>query len=236
MNNISRDESSERIFSGDRKKIILYVSATVSLILLVLTWIFVSSGISSSTDTEILKSLRVPGNPALPAGPVWWLIFFKSITFLGNEIFLTLFVLAAAAYFYINKRRNFAFLLIISAAGGSILELILKEIVKRPRPEIVSHLVEPYFWSFPSGHAVISIAVYMMFFIIISTIVKNQSVKILIAVLSAVMVLLIGFSRVYLGVHYPTDIIAGWSVGCFWVSLCLLWYRSKKGIFKANKT
>lgn len=232
MNKFPSDESSERIFPGGRNKIILYISVSAALILFILTWIFVSSGLLSSTDAEILKSLRVAENPSRPAGPAWCLIFFKSITFLGNEILLAVFVLATAVYFYTIKRKDFTLLIIMSALGGSILETILKEIIKRPRPEIVPYLVVPYWWSFPSGHAVMSVTVYLLFFIIISSFINVRQIKVLILTLAAVFVFLIGFSRIYLGVHYPTDIIAGWSVGCFWVSLCLLWYRSKKKIFK----
>lgn len=218
----------ENIFISEKGKKFLYFSAVVSFVLFVLIWLWVSSGTFNSVDTEILKSLRTPDNLAVPAGPAWCPTLLKIVTLFGNGIVLLVFVLAGASYLYLFKEKTLSILLVASSAGGAVLELILKEIIKRPRPDIVPYLIIPHFWSFPSGHAVMSVAVYVMFFIIIASMTGRRRYKILILSIAVVIAILIGFSRIYLGVHYPTDVIAGWSAGCLWVSLCLLWYIGMK--------
>jgi undecaprenyl-diphosphatase len=103
--------------------------------------------------------------------------------------------------------------------GGSVSDLVLKEIFARQRPTIVPHLVDAENFSFPSGHAAMSVVIYVSLALIMTYSQINMKLKLYIISAACFLALLVGFSRIYLGVHYPTDVLAGWLLGMFWVLL-----------------
>ena len=172
----------------------------------------VSSGATMPFDRAILLSLRDPKAYFHPVGPVWLFETMRDITALGSVAVLTVFTLGLAGYWYLSQRRGPAALLIGAAAGVLILNDVLKSVFDRPRPDASLQLAHVFSSGFPSGHSACSAAIYFSAAILLSDPSANRRVRIFTICTAAVLVVLIGFSRIYLGVHYPTDVLAGWCV------------------------
>lgn len=143
------------------------------------------------------------------------------LTSLGSPVVVATLVLVAGAFLWLTQRRAHALLLWVGAAGGVVLSQVLKLAFERPRPRVFEwrvHHVGSY--SFPSGHATTSMIIYAMLAYVILELDPPAPVKRLTVALAAVIIALVGLSRVYLGVHYPTDILAGYAVGFVWATLC----------------
>jgi undecaprenyl-diphosphatase len=140
---------------------------------------------------------------------------FDAITFLGNwEVAVV--VLAAAVVFLWNRRRRSALAMIVAATGSQIVVSLGKAGFGRPRPPAVLAVVTPLDASFPSGHSSISVALYALGFYLLFRSARSPGLKRLWLVLAFLFPLLIGFSRLYLGAHYLSDVLAGWSIGLWW--------------------
>jgi undecaprenyl-diphosphatase len=127
-------------------------------------------------------------------------------------------------------------LLLISTLGGLLLSLLLKGHFSRPRPDVVPRLAEVYTSSFPSGHSMLSAVIYLTLGALLSRLVERKGLKVYILSVAMLLALLVGVSRVYLGVHYPTDVLAGWSIGLSWAILCWLVARKlqRKGVVERS--
>nr|WP_255724675.1 phosphatase PAP2 family protein [Shimazuella soli] len=125
------------------------------------------------------------------------------------------------------QRRLEAFFLIIGLAGAQYLNLLLKSTLQRPRPDWDQILINSGF-SYPSGHAMRSIVFYGMLCVLFVTAVKSNSAKAFIILTTAVFVTLIGIGKVYLGAHWPSDILGGYAVGGAWLTICLLGLKIAK--------
>jgi undecaprenyl-diphosphatase len=101
-----------------------------------------------------------------------------------------------------------------------VLSTVLKMFYRRPRPDLVPHGMETFTASFPSGHAMLSAIAYLTLAILLARISRGRRVKAFVLTLGVVTTLLVGISRIYLGVHWPSDVLAGWCVGAAWASLC----------------
>jgi undecaprenyl-diphosphatase len=144
------------------------------------------------------------------------------ITAMGGYTVLVLMSAASIGYLALRKRWLSAVLIIISGVGGTVLNHLLKTHFERPRPDLVSHLVEVSTLSFPSGHAMSSAVMYLTLGVLLARSQSSRTLKTYILTLAVIITALVGISRVYLGVHWPTDVIAGWSLGAAWAMLCLL--------------
>ena len=111
------------------------------------------------------------------------------------------------------NRLKFGVPVSISALGGVAIYKPMKHIFMRARPDEALHLVEQGGYSFPSGHSVTSVVVYGLLIYLIRKRCKNQAVKNILTVLCAVLMIIIGPSRIYVGVHWPTDVLCGWLIG-----------------------
>lgn len=181
-------------------------------------------------DEAILLALRQPGDLARPVGPWWLEAAMVDITALGGWTVLTLLTVVVLVYLAITARRGAAALVLAAVAGGALLSSALKVGFARPRPELVDHLVNVSSASFPSGHAMLSAATYLTLGALLARTEKRRAVRALIFGVAAALTLVIGVSRVYLGVHYPTDVLAGWCLGASWALMCWLvarWLRPK---------
>jgi len=148
--------------------------------------------------------------------------FMKIVTFLGSQWFITsLTVLIPALIFILRKKKYYRPGLLIPAniAMGALFNLILKLIFRRPRPELL-RLVEESGYSFPSGHSMSSLIFYGFFAYLLVRYGKHRSKYFFVGVLG-VLVVLIGLSRIYLGVHYASDVLAGFLVGAGWLILAI---------------
>lgn len=167
-------------------------------------------------DPAILKALRTPGDLAQPIGPAWLHDTMVDITALGGGTVLTLVVIAVVALMIARRLWWTATLVAVATLTGSQLVAVLKEHVGRPRPALVDHLVQASGLSFPSGHAANSAIVYLTVALLASQVAHGRAVRTTLIVLAALLVIAIGASRVYLGVHWPSDVLAGWSFGSLW--------------------
>ena len=171
-------------------------------------------------DRLVLQALRNPADPSDAIGPGWIEFAFRDLTSLGGTTVLTLMTAAVVGFLLVDGKRAAAILVFVSVGGGALLSTILKLVVARPRPDIVPHLVEVSSASFPSGHAMLSAVVYLSLGALLSRVEGPPRLKIYILSVAIALTLSIGLSRVYLGVHWPTDVLAGWCAGAAWAVLC----------------
>jgi undecaprenyl-diphosphatase len=190
----------------------------------------VTEGETLAFDKAILLSLRNPADHAQPIGPAWLVGAMRDITSLGSVTVLSLLTLAAAGFALVAGRPALALLMVAAVAGGSALSTILKVVFARPRPDFVAHGVEVFTQSFPSGHAMLSAVAYLTLGVLVARIVPDRRSKAYVLALCTVLTLAVGASRVYLGVHYPTDVLAGWALGALWAMLCLVvaWFIAER--------
>lgn len=190
----------------------------------------VNEGETNYFDLMILKSLRVQGNLHQPIGPEWVELAMRDITSLGGVTFIVIITVIVAGFLLLQKNYNAMWLILIATIGGALLNLGLKEWIGRGRPPIIFHLVYVNSLSFPSGHSMISAIVYLTQASLLARIQKKKSIRVYIITIALILTFLIGISRVYLGVHYPTDVLAGWSIGFAWALFCLfiVWFFQER--------
>ncbi len=176
----------------------------------------VSHGMSFKFDAAILLALREPGDPAVPIGPKWLLTSAIDLSALGGFTLQWLLGGAALAFLLYVKKRAEAGWLAASVIGASVLNATLKFSLHRARPEVVPHLTMVDNASFPSGHAMISAAILLTVGAMISETLTSARARVYVMMFAGLLVLLIGLSRLYLGVHWPTDVMAGWCLGGVW--------------------
>lgn len=182
----------------------------------------VMDGDTHRFDTWLLQALRESSDPANPIGPRWFEELVRDITALGSTVVLTFAVAAVAGYLWIKDRPQKAVFLIASVALGALVNRVLKFGFARPRPDVVEHGAYVSTESFPSGHSANSAIVYLLLGMMLARVETSYPAKVFIFAMCALITLAVGLSRIYLGVHWPTDVLAGWAVGSCWVLLC--WY------------
>jgi undecaprenyl-diphosphatase len=180
----------------------------------------VREGETHVLDSQLLLALRDPANLANPIGPSWLEEAARDITGLGGYAVLSIITWATWAYLMIVGKRGAALLVLVAVIGGTLLSSGLKLGFERPRPDLVPHATRIYTASFPSGHAMMSAVTYLTLGALLARVETRRRARAFIIGLAVVMTLLVGMSRVYLGVHWPSDVLAGWSVGAAWASLC----------------
>jgi undecaprenyl-diphosphatase len=189
----------------------------------VLTAVLVGGGYTESLDNRILVALRRPDNLAEPAGPKWLEEVARDLTALGGVAFLTLMTAAVTGYLLLSRKFGAAALVVVATLGGLGLSLGLKHLFDRGRPAVVPHLgSQVYTSSFPSGHSMLSAVIYLTLGSLLARMVARRVLKVYFVGVALALTVLVGCSRVYLGVHYPTDVLAGWSAGLVWAMLCSL--------------
>jgi len=204
------------------------------------TWGFVeladevAEGSTQNFDQMVLHSLREAEDLSQPLGPYWVTLFFSDFTALGGGVVLTFLTFAIAGYFWLVKNYRSLLLVLIAALGGGAIDVLLKETFMRPRPDILIRLTEATSYSFPSGHSMMSAVVYLSLAAILARNLTQMKLRIFVISLALFLTFFIGVSRIYLGVHYPTDVLGGWSAGLAWASLCWFgaWYFEQKATKK----
>ena len=151
-----------------------------------------------------------------------WTTFFENVTRLGNVSTLAVVALLAAAVLWRKGWLAELQLLVLAAVGAEIITTGLKLGFQRDRPFFSDPLATEHTYSFPSGHASVSLAVYGTLGFIAARQLGNRRAQIAVLAAAAALILLIGFSRLYLGVHFLSDVIAGYSIGIAWVALCVV--------------
>jgi undecaprenyl-diphosphatase len=190
----------------------------------------VMEGDTHAFDSAVLLSLRNPANIADPLGPQWLELAARDITSLGGYPVVILTTLFAIGFLLIVGKRHATLLVLVSTGGGMLLSSALKGFFERPRPDLVPHVVQVYTLSFPSGHAMLSAATYLTLGALLARVQAKRLVRFYLLGVAILLTLLIGASRVYLGVHWPTDVLAGWSAGAGWAIVCwtiALWLQRR---------
>lgn len=181
-------------------------------------------------DEAILLAFRTPGDPADPIGPAWLEIVMRDLTALGSTTVLALITLIVLGFLITDGKRAAALFLLAATAGGGALSYLLKLGFDRPRPDLVAHLVDVHTLSFPSGHAMGAAVTYLTLGAIIVRTESRRRLKVYVLAVAIALTLLIGLSRIYLGVHWPTDVLAGWCAGSAWALICwivALWLQRR---------
>jgi undecaprenyl-diphosphatase len=190
----------------------------------------VGEGTTRAFDERLLTALRTPGNLADPIGPAWFEEMMRDFTAMGSTGVLAIVVLAAAAFLSITGKRHAALFVLASAIGGVLISQTMKWAYGRPRPELVPHGAEVYTASFPSGHSMMAAIVYLTLGALLARTQADRAVKTYILSVAVAVALLVGISRVYLGVHWPTDVVAGWALGGAWALICwiaMAWLQAR---------
>jgi undecaprenyl-diphosphatase len=189
-------------------------------------WAFVEiadevlEGDSMSFDRAILLALRNPKDLSDPIGPSWFEEVARDFTALGGHAVLTFVTLATLAYLVMTRKRHAALLVIAAVGGGMLLSTLFKLGFSRPRPDLVPHAARVYTASFPSGHAMLSAVTYLTLGALLARVQPQRRLKAFLIGLAVILTVLVGMSRIYLGVHWPSDVLAGWCLGAAWASLC----------------
>ena len=182
----------------------------------------VLEGETKPLDRALLLSLRAEGDPADPLGPSWLEQWVRDLTALGGTLVLTLITAGAVGFLLLERKPRTAGFLLLAVVCGSLLSLTLKAEFDRPRPDFLPHGDKVYTASFPSGHSMNSAVVYLLLGAILARAHHSRAIKVYLLGWAIGITVLIGASRIYLGVHWPTDVAAGWTAGAAWALLCWL--------------
>jgi len=184
-------------------------------------------------DERILLLFRDATNPAVALGPTWLKEAMRDITALGGTTVLSIIVLGVTGFLAVSGLRYSALMVIASVLSGVVLSSVLKAGFARSRPELVPHDVAVYTASFPSGHAMLSAVVYLTLGALLCRTQSSRAVKAYILSFAVFLTVVVGISRVFLGVHWPTDVIAGWLLGSIWAILSwslMQWLQRRGGV------
>jgi undecaprenyl-diphosphatase len=190
-------------------------------------WIFgsladaVIEGGTLAFDRSVLLAMRRPGDLA-PIGPPAVAEAARDLTALGGVAVLGLLTVITAGYVVLDGKRRMAFFMCAAIASGLGISLVLKDAFQRPRPDIVPHADYIHTASFPSGHSMMSALTYLTLGALLARSQERKRMKAYILLVAALLTFVVGLSRVYLGVHWPTDVLAGWTAGAVWAVLCSL--------------
>ncbi|HZW09694.1 MAG TPA: phosphatase PAP2 family protein [Phycisphaerales bacterium] len=198
----------------------------ILLVAVIGVWFFleladeVTEGESKRFDTWVVERLREPDDPSKTIGPDVLAEVALELTALGSNAVLALVTGAVAGYLWLRRKRHAMWLVLGSVAGGAVVSTLMKLGFDRARPDIVPHLTPIRTASFPSGHAMLSAVVWITLGALLASLEESRRLKVYILSVALVVTLLVGLTRVFLGVHYPTDVLAGWSAGLSWAILC----------------
>lgn len=202
-------------------------------------WMFVlladevSEGGTANVDLHILLVMREPGNPADPLGPPVVEEAARDITALGGVIVLGLLTTIVGGYLILDGKARMALFVWASIATGMLTSSGMKHLFNRPRPDIALHASYTAGTSFPSGHSMMSAATYLTLGALLARSETRKRLKAYFLIVAVFLMVAVGVTRVYLGVHWPTDVLGGWTAGAVWALLCWTlarWLQSERSI------
>jgi undecaprenyl-diphosphatase len=200
-------------------KVLLAVLAIV-----VGTWAFIEladevlEGEALRFDQWVLDLVQRTDGSGAPRGPTWLVSAARDITALGSVAVLSLITATVVGFLGLLGKRGTMWLMLAATLSGVALTFGLKLLFERPRPGsgTLEWLVTP---SFPSGHSLLSALIYLSLGVMLARIADSIRIKVYYLVVAMLLTFLVGISRVYLGAHYPTDVLAGWTLGLVWASV-----------------
>jgi undecaprenyl-diphosphatase len=190
----------------------------------------VLEGETHAFDERILLALRSASDHADPLGPDWVEESMRDVTALGSTGVLTFVTLAVAGFLVLQRKAHAALFVVLAVGGGMLLSTLLKMGFDRPRPDLVPHGAVVYTTSFPSGHSMMAAVAYLTLGALLARVQPRRRLKLYLLGLAILLTVAVGVSRVYLGVHWPTDVLAGWALGAAWALLCwagALWLQRR---------
>jgi undecaprenyl-diphosphatase len=213
----------------DRGELALLAGAFVFVLLLLIVIKLAGEVLEGETlkfDKRILLALRSPQDPSVPIGPRWLVSAALDITALGSPTVIGLTVIAVSGFLVLHGMWRNGLFVAFAAGSAFVIDEALKQFFQRARPDVVPHLRDVVTMSFPSGHALMSAVVYLTLGALSMRIAGRQLTRFYCMAIAMLITALVGASRVYLGVHYPTDVIAGWLIGLSWALLCWMFERT----------
>lgn len=217
----------DRIHIGEVKRFVAseYIVLAAIAIASGCVWLFfniadeVVDGDTREVDQAILNFFRVPGDPSRIIGPTWLHEAVRDLTALGSGTVLTIIVAIVAMSLWMLREKHGAILIVVSTISGLIVSNLLKSVFGRERPDFET-VYATMTNSFPSGHSMLSAVTFLTLGALLARIVDRWRLKVFFFVVAVILTIGVGMSRVFLGVHFPSDVIAGWSLGAAWA---LLW-------------
>jgi len=206
-------------------------------------WLFIEiqdevrEGDMLNFDERILLLFRVPDAPERLRGPDGLEYVVRDLTALGGTAVLTLLVLGVAGFFLLRRQFQPLVLMLTTVIGGTLLMAALKNFYARPRPELIPRLMDEHSHSFPSGHSTMATVVYLTLAVMVAAFQEQRRMRVYIVGFGALLAGLIGLTRVMLGVHYPSDVAAGWTLGVVWALLGWLvaqWLKRRRPGLEAS--
>lgn len=202
-------------------------------------WAFVEladevvEGSTAAIDRALLLAFRNPADLSDPVGPPWFEEMMRDFTALGGTGVLTLVTLGVAGYLATLRKKHAALAVLVAVGSGLLFSTLVKMGFDRPRPDLVTHGARVMTASFPSGHSMLSAVAYLTLAAMVARTGPHWRSRAYILALACLVTILVGVSRVYLGVHWPSDVLAGWTIGAAWALMCwtaTLWLQKRGGI------
>lgn len=173
-------------------------------------------------DRYVFLLFRSATDVSDPLGPPWFEETMTEITALGGYPILVVLVGSVVGFLLVARHFGPALFVLVSIVAGTAMSQSLKQLYDRARPDLVDHLVNTHTASFPSGHATMSAVVYLTLASLIVRLVDQTAVRVYVMIVAVAIAVAVGISRIYLGVHWPSDVVAGWALGVVWASFSWL--------------
>lgn len=194
----------------------------------------VRDGNLETFDRTVLMAMREPGDTNDPLGPRWFEEAMRDITSLGSFAVLTALTVASCGYLWLEGKHSAVIYVFVAVLGALVISLALKSAYDRPRPDLFPHGDKVYTTSFPSGHSTMSAATFLTLGAMLAKYQEKKSVRIYFIAIAILLTLGVGVSRIYLSVHWPTDVRAGWTIGSAWALACwgVAAYLQRRGLIE----